>query len=233
MFYVKHSSSFMKLKEKEAAIRLRKRGYSINEIYKELGVSKSSVSLWTREIPLSQRARHRLERNLTRGQLRSREVLHARGEQRRKYARQIAQEIMSSFTATKAINQILCAMMYYCEGTKADHVGISFTNSSPFLVKTFLELLRDSFDLQETKFSVCLHLHAYHNEKRQKKFWSDTTNIPETQFMKSFRKKNTEKRIRENYPGCVNIRYYDVQLCRILNALALEYMKHTGPSVNR
>lgn len=222
----------MKLKKREEAIRLRKRGYSINEIYSKLGVSKSSVSLWVKEVSLSQQARSRLERNLTRGQLRSREVLRARGDQRRKYARQVGRKIVSEFKATKSLNQVMCAMIYYCEGTKADHAGVSFTNSNPSLVETFLELLRGSFDLQESKFSVCVHLHSYHDEKKQKRFWSRITGIPQRQFMRSFRKPNTGKRIRKNYPGCVNIRYYDVQLGRILNATAEEYMKNMGPSVN-
>lgn len=40
-----------KTKEKEKAVFLRKEGKSVNEIAAFLGVSKSSVSLWVREIP--------------------------------------------------------------------------------------------------------------------------------------------------------------------------------------
>lgn len=43
----------MKLKEKKLARILRKQGWSINEIYRKLGVGKSSVSLWVRDIELT------------------------------------------------------------------------------------------------------------------------------------------------------------------------------------
>ncbi|MFH1990725.1 MAG: hypothetical protein ABIJ19_02610, partial [Patescibacteria group bacterium] len=43
----------MRLKEKLEARRLRCLGYSFNEIHKKLGVAKSSVSLWVRDIRLT------------------------------------------------------------------------------------------------------------------------------------------------------------------------------------
>ena len=42
----------MKEYEKTEAIELRKNGISIKDIAKELGVSKSSVSLWVRHVVL-------------------------------------------------------------------------------------------------------------------------------------------------------------------------------------
>jgi len=50
----------MKRKEKEEAIRLRKLGYSYNEIIKLLPVAISSLSLWLRSIELNDEAKQRL-----------------------------------------------------------------------------------------------------------------------------------------------------------------------------
>jgi|SRR3989344_7851465 len=41
--------------EKLKAIELRKQGHSLNEIYQKLHVSKSSASLWVRDLNLSPR----------------------------------------------------------------------------------------------------------------------------------------------------------------------------------
>ena len=43
----------MKVEEKNRAIGLRKQGKSMNEIVKEIGVSKASVSLWVRDVVLT------------------------------------------------------------------------------------------------------------------------------------------------------------------------------------
>jgi transposase len=43
-----------KTKEKQKAVILRKRGKSINEIAHTLGVSKSSVSTWCRDVILTE-----------------------------------------------------------------------------------------------------------------------------------------------------------------------------------
>jgi transposase len=43
---------FGKLEEKKRAIGLRKKGYSYNEIVKHVGVAKSTLSLWCRDVIL-------------------------------------------------------------------------------------------------------------------------------------------------------------------------------------
>jgi transposase len=48
-----------KIIEKIKAIELRKRGYSVNEIVKNIGVSKSSISTWVRNVVLSEQSRKR------------------------------------------------------------------------------------------------------------------------------------------------------------------------------
>src|SRR3989338_10682663 len=50
----------MKLLEKQKARELRKQGKSINEIVKEAGLSKASVSDWVRDINLTHEQRKRI-----------------------------------------------------------------------------------------------------------------------------------------------------------------------------
>lgn len=58
----------MKLKEKERAVTLRARGYSLKEISKILIISKSTASLWLRNITLSKKAKKRLLSQILKGQ---------------------------------------------------------------------------------------------------------------------------------------------------------------------
>ncbi len=50
----------MKLVEKEKARALRKKGYSINQIVKEAGFTKASVSVWVRDIVLTKTQKKKL-----------------------------------------------------------------------------------------------------------------------------------------------------------------------------
>ena len=119
-------------------------------------------------------------------------------------------------------------MIYWCEGNKSLRDSVFFTNSDPRLIANFLHLFRNSFDIDESKFRVCMHLHDYHNEEKQLNFWSDVTFIPKNQFFKSYKKLNTKKRIRDNYQGCIQVRYYDINIARKLQAVAKEFMDKYG-----
>lgn len=211
----------MKLVQQEKARELRKQGMSIKEISRYLGVAKSSASLWVRSVPLSLKAKNILQAKHTAGQVRAAAVLHERTAKRLLVAKEFAKEVLKDFTKTSSVHKVCCALIYWCEGSKtiADR-ELKFTNSDPILMATFLELLRNSFSINETKFRVCVHLHDYHDEKVQLQFWSKTTKIPLSQFMKSYKKLHTGKQRKENYQGCVQISYNDVIVARQVQAVA-------------
>ena len=52
----------MKLKEKSEARRLRFLGCSLNEIQERLGIAKSSISLWVRDVELTPEQKKELSR---------------------------------------------------------------------------------------------------------------------------------------------------------------------------
>jgi len=58
----------MKLEAKQKSLALRKDGCSLKEISQLLGVSKSSVSGWVRDVVLSNKAKSKLLLKITRGQ---------------------------------------------------------------------------------------------------------------------------------------------------------------------
>ena len=217
----------MKLQEKAKAVKLREKGYSYNEIVKIIPVSKGTVSLWLKDIILSPKARERIDGLLTKAQRKSVEINRAKTVLKNKQAAEKASETMKNFYANMSLQRIFCALLYWCEGDKSLN-RVSFINSDPVMMKMFLSLFRNGFDLDESKFRVCVHLHSYHNKKEMLSFWSTVTEIPMTQFTKPHMKQTSGMYKKDGYPGCASVYYFDTQTARELLALKNEFVKKMG-----
>ncbi len=217
--------SIMKKDLQIRAKKFRKQGYSIKELKEILGVSKSTISVWIKNVHLSEKAQSRLRNNYTKGQLASQKTIKEKTEQKNLEADNFAINNLKRIDFSSEINLLLCAVLYQCEGSKSIKDAVTFTNSDPDLIKTFVSLLRNSFNLDEKRFRVLMHLHKYHNEKIQKDFWSKITKIPKKQFNKSYLKPSNEKYKKEGYQGCIQVRYRDVIIGRKLQAVAKMFME--------
>src|SRR3989344_606179 len=168
-----------KKSEMREAIRLRSRGHSLNEIVEQLKVSKAAVSVWVRSTVLSKHAQERIETKRRSARIKAAKTNHGRTEAYLRDAATVADVTVSHLKLDANLMQVMCALLYWCEGEKAKNdKTLTFTNSDPRLVATFLALFRKGFELDERKFRVCLHLHDYHIAKRQIEFWSRATGIP-------------------------------------------------------
>ena len=87
------------------------------------------------------------------------------------------------------------------------------------MTQVFLISLEKGFNIDRSKIKVNLHLHQYHRENIQKRFWSKKLNLTESQFNKTFWKKNSHKTIRTGYPGCIRICYYSKEIVDKIKAL--------------
>lgn len=201
------------------ATRLRQSGHSLGEISSKLNIAKSTASLWLQDISLNQLAHARIEKRRSMARLRA-------AQTNRERYKSILVEIERRSYATLSIFNLkdpnlcktLCAFLYWGEGAKADS-QVSFVNSDPKMIFSFLYLLRSSFNLDETKFRVLVHIHEYHNNHQIKTFWSKVSNIPLTQFSKSYLKPHTAKTIRPGFKGTVRISYYDTKIAHELKAI--------------
>ena|SRR3989344_4466202 len=207
------------------ARKLRLKGYSVKELHKLLEVSKSSISLWIQGVELSDKAQARLRKNYTNGQLASQKTIKEKTLQKDAQASDFAKELISKINTTQPDQTALCAMIYLCEGNKLLKSLVTFTNSDPGRIATFLYLFRNSFDIDERKFRVLMHLHKYHDEKSQKDFWSKITNIPKEQFNKTYQKPSNGKYKKEGYQGCIKVYYGDVSIARKLQSVAKTLME--------
>jgi hypothetical protein len=138
-----------------------------------------------------------------------------------------ASKLLNTYEIDPQTALLSCALMYWCEGSKSKNDSeFTFTNSDPITIQGFLSLLRKAFPaLDERRFRVKMHLHAYHSESIQKKFWSKVTKIPANQFQNTYWKKNTGRTVKINYPGCIHVRYHDVKIARKISAVARNFLK--------
>jgi DNA-binding CsgD family transcriptional regulator len=208
-----------KVTEKLAAIKLRKQGKSVLEIAARLGVAKSSVSVWVRNVPLSPVAEKRLLQRISVGQHAGGRSQHAKVTKVENTYLQLASKNIRNLKLNLVHKRLLCSLIYWCEGAKSANC-VDFTNADPKLVRLFLTLFRSCFVIDESKFRVCLHIHDYHDINKQIAFWSKLTTISPEQFIKPYTKPHTGRQIHEGYQGCVSVRYYNADIARQLHAAA-------------
>ncbi len=211
---------------KQESFQLRKKGYSIMAISKELGIAKSTASLWVRNVKLDTEAITTLSKNQKIGRqkgINSRQLRLSR-------AYNSIQNIVTNDLSNKDLDiltkRLLCSFLYWCEGSKA-RSELRITNSDPKLITVFLRLFRESFYLDESKFAATLHLHEYHDKNERLLFWSNLTKIPKNRIG-IYNKPNTGKRKKKDYPGCIAIHYYDVKMYDILTAYYTKFYENMG-----
>ena len=150
----------MKVIEKKKALILRLEGMSIKEISKELGVAKSSVSIWVRHVRLTKVQKNYLkEKGLFREEIDKRRNTRLAHE---KYKRDIVinKATRSTPKITKKQLWLIGMMLYWGEGGKTRR-SVRFTNSDPDLIKIMMLFFRDICEVPEEKFRGYIHIHQH------------------------------------------------------------------------
>lgn len=189
---------------KTQALSLRASGKSYKEIADELGVAKSTARLWTRNITLSPDAKKILYTSGVKKMMEG--SLNARTRRLKEIEKIITD-------AREEINQpindssfkLLGAMLYWAEGNKDGQFAIA--NSDPLLIKFIVEWMRIVFKSEYSDMKAHLNIYPQQNENEIKRFWSELTNIPLSNFGKTFVKpKNNNFKKNTLYHGTIRIR---------------------------
>lgn len=187
-----------KLVEQDEARRLRAAGLTMPEIAERLGVSKGSVSLWTRDVPIDPRPR-RLP--VKRGpnaleQAKSAEIAAMGAEGRNRIGRLDDRDLLVAGTA-----------LYAGEGSKTPG-AVLFVNSDPRLVSLHLHWLRTCFAVDERRLRARIYLHEGLDLGTATAFWSEVMAIPPAQFGKPHRAvPRASIRHNKHMHGCATVRY--------------------------
>jgi transposase len=193
------------------ARQLREEGLDYDAIAAQLRVSKSSVSLWVRDLPRPER--------LSWEQCRKRAAERARmyWEQERPLRNARREAIITAAAAeigTLTDREVLIAgaIAYWCEGAKhkphRPQYRIKFINSDPAIIRFFLRFLDAAgVAFHQIRFRVCIHETA--DVPAAERFWLGVTGAEPAQFHRATLKRHNPKTIRKNvgdgYHGCLAI----------------------------
>jgi AcrR family transcriptional regulator len=175
----------MKTAERDMARRLRREeGLSIRDIERRLGVARSSVSLWVRDIELT---REQQEALLARNRARTRQlagnaIVAAKARHRRASAQKQGRLLAGSGDPL----HVAGCMLFWAEGSK-NRNKVELANSDPDVLRLFLRFLRTYFQVPDEKVRIWCNLFADHVERQREieQFWLTTLGLPRSCLRKS------------------------------------------------
>jgi transcriptional regulator with XRE-family HTH domain len=191
-----------KLREQQRARELRGRAWTLQEIADALGVAKSSVSLWTRDVEFEPRP----------GRTRNHGARQPRPHAQR--ARKLAQiayfddagrDRLGVLSERDAL--VAGTALYAGEGAKTDGC-VSMANTNAELLSFFCAWLRRFFDVDEERLRARLYLHAGLDLEGATRHWSKVTRVPPERFGKPYRATVNSSRRHAKHPyGCATVSY--------------------------
>lgn len=191
---------------RDQARELRTQGLSYNEIVARLGVSKSSVSLWVRDIPCPRRG-HYVDSERRREGLRKFNDVRSAGH---------AAEIQAAADQVGELSHrevlVAGAIAYWCEGAKNKPNNkanrVTFINSDPRLIQFFLRFLEVA-GVARDDLVLRVYIHENADAEAAQRFWLAVTKAKIDQFRSPVLKHHNPKTIRtnvgEDYHGCLRI----------------------------
>ncbi len=172
----------MKTIEQRRARELRREGWSVKEIARELEVAQSSVSRWVRDVALTDEQHGRLVARVSQGRLDGAAKIIVAARQMRAEC----QEQGRGFALDRDASYAAGCMLFWAEGDKRRN-GVALANSDPELLALFASFLRRHFDVRDDEFRVFCNLFADHVARQHEieQFWLSTLRLPPTCLRKS------------------------------------------------
>ena len=202
-------SKWFSLKSK--ATEFRKRGFSVRYVENKLGIPRSTLSGWFRNVELSKKQRQKLKMDGRRALIAARKkavIWHnEQKENRLKIAKIDADKVLSKIEMNdRNIIELSLAMLYLGEGLKA-RTETGMGNSDPLILNFFISVLKRYYNLPISKIKCELHLRADQDENKMKRFWSRSLDIPIANFTNtSFDKRTIGSITYDYYKGVCVVR---------------------------
>jgi transposase len=216
--------SIMKTEERRRARELRAEGWSVKEIERSLGVSRSSVSLWVRDVALTESQRRILELRSKAGPLIAAERKAAAARERRRAyqddGRRLVHELGGSYVAG--------CMLYWAEGDKSRN-SVRISNADPDLLACFSTFLRNHFNVPAERMTLYCNLFADHLPRQQEieQYWLDRLGLPLSSLRKStvntYSKYSLKKRANKLPYGTCKLAVHSTQIVQTIYGSIQEY----------
>lgn len=212
----------MKTNLKNKAISFRMNGMSIGAIAKNLEVSKSTVSLWVRDVLLNNAQKKILkdnQNNLKLARNKNSELCRERRQQWQQEGREQAKKYKTD------VDFITGCILYWGEGGKTVPNTTCFVNSDPDMMFCFLNFLNKYYNVKINKIKTHIYCHLDYGLTYEeiRDFWCNKLQIKNSCFYKPTllsEQVQTKGKHRKLKYGVCRISVHDVQITqRIFGAI--------------
>ncbi len=199
-----------KVVEQEQARALRAEAWTLQDIALELGVAKSTVSLWVRDVAFEPNPRRTSRR-------RAPNRLQVAKQSQIDTAQLAGRQRIAALTEQEFL--VAGAALYAGEGAKTDG-DVKLANCDDRIIAFHCQWLRRFFDIDESRLRVTLYLHQGLDLDAANRHWTNVTNIPLEQFNKPYRAvpDPSIRRAKHEF-GCPAVSYRSVEVHRLVLGL--------------
>jgi len=195
---------------------------SVKEIAETLGVSRSSVSLWVRDIELTD-----TQKQVLKDRQRLWGAQNSGAHVNREKARQLriaSQNIGRAKARENHPLHLAGCMLYWAEGAKSRN-NVNFVNSDPNMSCLFMRFLREELSLKDTEIVLYIHCHSTDTAEieRVQRYWLVLLSLPGSCIRKVLYKKGSEVRKNILVNGVCSIRVYRTDLVQHIYGAIQEY----------
>lgn len=188
VFDIVYNGSYMaRRKDKEKAIQLRLKGMSYSQIKKELGLSKSTLSGWLADHPLSPERIRELR------DLNPRRIENFRNTMRKKKEVRLAgvYKIVKKDIGELSKREIFLAglFLYWGEGYKTAYTTTAIANTDPAMLRFFIKWLK-VINIPIDKVNVRIHIYSDMDGKESVGYWRTQLKLPKDCFSPVYIKKS-------------------------------------------
>ncbi|MFC7993305.1 hypothetical protein ACFUV2_28880 [Streptomyces pilosus] len=191
------------------ARELRLQGWTYDRIEAELGCSRSSVSLWVRDLPKPER-RRTPEEAAAIARRGWEAKLRVRDEERRR-AKEAAKQEVGDLSPRELF--LIGVGLYWAEGNKDKpydrRESVTFVNSDPGMIKVYLAWL-DLLGVERERLRFAVMIHENADVTGAEQYWAELVGAGRSAFNKTTLKRHNPKTVRKNvgesYRGCLVIK---------------------------
>lgn len=199
---------------KNKVIKTRKSGVSIGDLANKYSISKSTISIWCKDLGIDIEAKEKIKKkwliNTNSGRRAGVEANKVKRINSIQNEFNIAKKDIDIVTARDVL--VSAVALYWAEGSKKETgSGFNFINSDPKMVLFIYKWLLYYMLIPKDNIKIILVINSIHNEREQKilKFWSNLLDYSLYRFGKTVFIKNKNIKIyknNDNYYGMIRIR---------------------------
>jgi hypothetical protein len=203
---------------------MRADGCSVKEIERSLGVARSSVSRWVRDVELGADLRQGLIARSRLGPIVAAERKAARAREIRRGYQEVGRRLVRDRGYTYAAG----CMLYWAEGGK-ERNSLKIVNSDPELLRMFAGFLREHFEVDEARMAVRCNLFADHRSRQTEieDHWLTVLELPRACLRKSavnvYSKSSQRKRVNKLPFGTCELVVHSTRIVQTIYGSIQEY----------